>query len=79
MIFKTIKKYDNIVVARHIGVDPDAMASTMALKDSIMLTFKDKKVYAIGSGSNRFSYFGKLDKLDDTSNTLLIVLLEIEV
>ena len=29
-IFKQIKKYDNIVIARHIGVDPDALASQIA-------------------------------------------------
>ena len=36
-IYKYIKKYDNIVIARHIGVDPDAMASQVALRDSIKL------------------------------------------
>ena len=43
-IFDVIKKYDNIVIAHHIGVDPDAMASTVGLKNSIMLTFPNKKV-----------------------------------
>ncbi len=73
-IFKLISEYDKIVLARHIGVDPDAMASTMALKDSILLTFPSKKVYSVGSGSNRFNYFGKLDKVDDMVGALLIVL-----
>lgn len=73
-IYKLISQYDKIVLARHVGVDPDAMASVMALKDSILLTFKEKKVYAVGSGSNRFTYFGKLDKLDDPKDALLIVL-----
>ena len=73
-IYELIKEFKKIVIARHVGVDPDAMASTMALKDSILLTFKEKEVYCVGSGSNRFSYFGKLDKLDDHSNALLIVL-----
>ena len=73
-IYKLISEFDKIVLARHVGVDPDAMASVMALKDSILLTFPEKKVYAVGSGSNRFSYFGKLDKIDDTKDALLIVL-----
>ena len=73
-IFKLISEYDKIVLARHVGVDPDAMASVMALHDSILLTFPKKKVYAVGSGSNRFSYFGKLDKIDKIENALLIVL-----
>ena len=73
-IYKLIKKYDNIVIAHHIGVDPDAMASTVGLKNSILLTFPNKKVRLAGSGSNRFSYFGKLDKPEDVApHTLLIV------
>ena len=75
-IYKTIKKYNKIVIARHVGVDPDAMASQIALRDSIKLSFPEKKVYAIGVSSNRFSYIGKLDKIDDIGtldDTLLIV------
>ena len=73
-IYDLIKKYPNIVIARHIGVDPDAMASSFALKNSIMLTFPDKHVRLAGTGSNRFSYFGKLDKAEEIQdNTLLIV------
>ena len=73
-IYDLIKKYPNILIARHIGVDPDAMASSFALKNSIMLTFPDKHVKLAGTGSNRFSYFGKLDKPEDIKeDTLLIV------
>ena len=43
-IFKTIKKYNNIVLVRHVGIDPDAMASQIALRDSIRLTFPEKNV-----------------------------------
>lgn len=73
-IYETIKEFDKIVLARHVGPDPDAMSSTMALRDSIILTFPKKHVYVVGSGSSRFTYFGKLDKLDDMTNSLLIVL-----
>lgn len=73
-IYEKIKEYDKIVLARHVGPDPDAMASTIGLRDSIKLTFPKKKVYAIGSGTQKFTYFGKLDKVDDTSDALLIVL-----
>lgn len=73
-IFKTIKKFDSIVIARHIGVDPDAMASQIALRDLILNTFPDKKVYAVGAGGSKFTYLGKLDHFEgDYSNTLLIV------
>ena len=73
-IYKEIKKYNTIVIARHIGVDPDALASELALKESIKLTFPKKKIYAVGNGSTKFSYMGHLDKLEEFDNFLLIVL-----
>jgi len=72
-IFKQIKKYDNIVIARHIGVDPDALASQLALRDSIRKTFPKKKVLAVGSSSVKFNYFPKLDKMEELSDAMLIV------
>ena len=72
-IFKEIKKYDTIVIARHVGVDPDAMASQIALRDSIKLTFPEKRVLAVGTGSAKFRYIGNLDKLENINDALLIV------
>ena len=72
-IYEKIKEYDNIVIARHIGVDPDAMCSQIALRDSIKLTFPKKNVIAVGSGSTKFSDIGKLDKYEELENALLIV------
>lgn len=71
-IFKEIKKYDTIVIARHIGPDPDALSSQIALRDSIKLTFPEKKVYAVGTGSAKFSFIGHLDKMEDVDDALLI-------
>lgn len=74
-IYRAIKKYDTIVIARHIGVDPDAMASQVGLRDAILATFPEKRVYAVGNGGGKFSYLGKLDHYDgDGTNALLIVL-----
>ena len=74
-IYNEIKKYKKIYIARHIGPDPDAFGSQMALKESIKLTFPDKEVYAVGASVARFKYFGKVDKVDsyDYENGLLIV------
>lgn len=72
-IYKKIVEYDTIVIARHVGVDPDALCSQLALRDSIRLTFPEKKVLAIGTGTAKFSQIGKLDKLENVSNALLIV------
>lgn len=73
-IYKKIEEYDTIVIARHIGVDPDALASQLALRDSIKLTFPEKKVSAIGTGSAKFYNVGRLDRLEKVNNALLIVL-----
>lgn len=75
-IFKVIKKYDTIVIARHIGADPDALGSQFALKEIILKTFPNKKVYAVGNPTSRFKFFGNNEKIDniDTTKGLLIVL-----
>lgn len=72
-IVNKIKEYDTIVIARHIGVDPDALCSQLALRDSIRLTYPDKKVLAIGTGSSKFLHIGKLDRLEKVENALLII------
>lgn len=75
-IYKKIKEYENIVIARHVGVDPDAYGAQIALKEIILNTFPNKKVYAVGSGSARFRFIGELDKVDTEiyKESLLIVL-----
>lgn len=75
-IYKEIKKHNTIVIARHIGADPDALGSEFALKELILNKFPNKNVYAIGNPSNRFKFMGELDKPEsiDAANSLLIVL-----
>ena len=75
-IYREIKKHNTIVIARHIGADPDALGSSFALKELIQNKFPKKVVYAIGNPSNRFKFMGLLDKPEkiEPENTLLIVL-----
>lgn len=74
-VAKMIKKYNNIVIARHIGADPDALGSQLALREMIKNMYPNKKVLAVGNPSSRFKFMGTLDKCDDiTEPTLLIVL-----
>ena len=74
-IYKKIRENDKIILARHIGADPDALGSTMGLKEIILNTFPKKKVYCIGSYSSKFKYMGKMDDVDETEfkDSLLIV------
>lgn len=74
-IYKEIKKYNDIFIARHIGPDPDALGSQIALKEIIKNIFPKKNVYAIGSPASKFKFIGTLDKTEDIpDNSLLIVL-----
>jgi len=75
-IYKQIKKYNKIVIARHIGADPDALGSTLGLKEVILNTFPSKEVYVVGVPAARHKYIGELDKFEEFmyENSLLIVL-----
>lgn len=74
-VYRKIKKYDTIVIARHVGADPDALASQIGLRDAIKKTFPKKKVYAVGYPASKFKYLGTLDKFQDSmyDKSLLIV------
>ena len=74
-IYKKVKEFDKIVIARHIGADPDALGSTLGLKEMILNTFPQKKISCIGVYSSVFKYMGKMDKLDEdeAKDSLLIV------
>ena len=84
-IYKKIEEYDTIVIARHIGVDPDALASQLALRDSIKLSFPKKNVYAVGNSVAKFKYFGvpinflKVDKILITNDWLLIYTISLKI
>lgn len=75
-IYKNIRKYNTIVLARHIGADPDAIASQIALRDIILNTFPKKKVFAVGYPTSKFRFLGLLDKFNEDlyKKSLLIVL-----
>ncbi|MBR6133091.1 MAG: bifunctional oligoribonuclease/PAP phosphatase NrnA [Bacilli bacterium] len=76
-IYRKIKEYNNIVIARHISPDPDAIASQIALRDSIKLSFPKKNVYAVGVSVAKFKSYGNLDKIDESKldgDVLLLVL-----
>ncbi|HPF82797.1 MAG TPA: bifunctional oligoribonuclease/PAP phosphatase NrnA [Bacilli bacterium] len=75
-IYRQIKKFDTIVIARHVGPDPDALSSQIGLKEAILNKFPNKKVYAVGATAQTFKYLGNLDKFNDEmyNNSMLIVL-----
>ena len=75
-ILNKIVEYNSIVIARHIGADPDALGSQFGLKKLINELYPDKKVYAVGTIASKFRFMGSTDKIDgvDANKSLLIVL-----
>ena len=74
LIDEEINKYTNIVIARHVRPDLDALGSQLALKYSLGLKYPDKNILAVGATSSVFNFLPKLDKEKVDDNTLLIVL-----
>lgn len=74
-IYRKLKKYNKIVIAHHIGPDPDALGSSFGLKDIIKKTFPKKEVYVVGATALKFRYLGLPDKFDESmyKDSLLIV------
>ncbi len=75
-IYKEIKKAKKIVLARHVGPDPDALGSTLGLKEIILNTFPNKKVYVVGSPASKFKFLGNLDKFDETMYDGLLIVID---
>lgn len=75
-ILELIKKYKRIIIARHIGGDPDALGATFAMKEIILENFPDKEVFVTGASISRFKFFGTHDKVTDEmcEDSLLIAL-----
>ena len=76
-ILKKIKEFDTIVIARHVGPDPDAIASQIALKEIIKFNFPKKNVYAVGLGVSKFKYLGSLDKQPDIFGDALLIITDV--
>ena len=77
-ILKLIKKYSKIIIARHIGGDPDALGASFALKEIILENFKGKEVYVAGSSVSKFRFFGSHDKItDDMYEDALLIAVDI--
>ena len=72
-IYKKIKKANTIIIARHVGPDPDALGSTLGLKQIIIDNFPNKKVYVIGSPAAKFRYIGELDKMPENFDDALLI------
>jgi bifunctional oligoribonuclease and PAP phosphatase NrnA len=64
-ILDCIKRYDTIIVHRHVRPDPDAYGSQGGLVEILKSSFPDKKIYAVGIEDPSLHYMKRLDQLED--------------
>lgn len=76
-IYNEIKKYKKIYVVRHIGPDPDAICTQLALKESIKETFPSKEVFALGASVAKFKNFGTIDKVQELDKEALVIAVDV--
>lgn len=73
-IFQAIKKYDTIIIHRHVRPDPDAYGSQGGLIEIIKASYPEKKVYAVGKEDESLHYLRRLDSItDDTYKNALVI------
>lgn len=64
-ILEQIKKYDTIIIHRHMRADPDALGSQVGLKELLQYNFPDKKIKVVGYDLPTLTWLAKMDEVDD--------------
>ncbi|MDQ6599918.1 bifunctional oligoribonuclease/PAP phosphatase NrnA [Bacillus salipaludis] len=74
-ILETIKKYETIIVHRHVRPDPDAYGSQCGLVEMLRASFPEKKIYAVGREEPSLHFMQRLDTIEDAvyNGALVIV------
>lgn len=74
-IISEIKKFQTIIIHRHVRPDPDAYGSQAALKEIIKHSFPDKNVYITGEEDASLHFLVRMDEVTDAmyENALVIV------
>lgn len=64
-IVQAIKKYETIIIHRHVRPDPDALGSQGALMHVIQETYPSKNVYVVGSADPSLTFLIEMDTIND--------------
>ncbi|QKY69672.1 bifunctional oligoribonuclease/PAP phosphatase NrnA [Lentibacillus sp. CBA3610] len=74
-IIEAIKTYETIIIHRHVRPDPDAYGSQAGLKEMIVQSFPDKKVYIAGEEDPSLEFLTNMNQIFDETykNALVIV------
>lgn len=73
-IFEAIKRYQKIIIHRHVRPDPDAYGSQGGLAEILAASFPEKEVYAVGQHDPSLDYLRKPDVIaDDVYEGALVI------
>lgn len=73
-IIENIKRYDTIIIHRHVRPDADAYGSQVGLKEMITYSFPNKSVYAVGEVDPSLTFLAKMDQIpENVFNGALII------
>ncbi|WP_414839910.1 DHH family phosphoesterase [Carnobacterium sp. TMP28] len=74
-IIETIKKYDTIIVHRHMNPDPDALGSQGGLVELLKSSFPEKKISKAGGPVGDLDFLTTMDEVkdEDYKQALVIV------
>jgi phosphoesterase RecJ-like protein len=73
-ILEYIRKYETIIIHRHVRPDPDAMGSQGGLACLIRDNFPDKKVYTVGEEVDSLRFLRSMDQIaDDVYDGALVI------
>ncbi|WP_436373218.1 DHH family phosphoesterase [Cytobacillus sp. BC1816] len=73
-ILDEIKKYETIIIHRHVRPDPDAYGSQGGLAEILKASFPEKSIFTVGKEEETLHYMRRLDEIsDDTYNGALVI------
>ena len=74
-IYNEMLKAGTIIIHRHTKPDGDALGSQIGLKEALISSFKNKKVFAVGDTSDKYSWIGEMDNIseEEYKDALVIV------
>lgn len=64
-ILEQIKKYDTIIIHRHMRADPDALGSQVGLKELLQYNFPEKKIKVVGYDLPTLTWLATMDQVED--------------
>ncbi|MBX9973322.1 bifunctional oligoribonuclease/PAP phosphatase NrnA [Cytobacillus firmus] len=73
-ILDEIKKYETIIIHRHVRPDPDAYGSQGGLAEILKASFPEKSIFTVGKEEETLHYMKRLDEVsDDTYYGALVI------